>query len=175
MDAREMRGGLGYTMTPQGGLMDVTERGRMVRAQLLGKKTNLCPFGCQDHHLNEHGICRHLVGYTVDGKTYEPLVRKKGRYIVQVPRTSVPLPKIHPDDEQEFEDGPPQVKDVEATDTIRWIGSQGRVYRPAPGEKPIAAPEPAPVWTPGQLAAIDKIVQAALERVTAPAAITEEA
>jgi hypothetical protein len=35
---------------------------------------NYCPFGCCLADMDENGACRHLVGFTNDGKTYEPLV-----------------------------------------------------------------------------------------------------
>ena len=44
-----------------------------------GKKISYCPFGCEPDDLDEYGHCRHLIGYTNDGKTYErtgPLMRK---------------------------------------------------------------------------------------------------
>lgn len=39
----------------------------------LGEKVNFCPFGCGTHDLDEQGYCRHLVGFTTDGKSMEPL------------------------------------------------------------------------------------------------------
>jgi len=33
---------------------------------------NHCPFGCADEQLDKHGWCRHLIGWTEDGKTFEP-------------------------------------------------------------------------------------------------------
>ncbi len=32
---------------------------------------NHCPFGCQREHLDEHGYCAHLMGFTNDGKVFE--------------------------------------------------------------------------------------------------------
>lgn len=32
---------------------------------------NLCPFGCDHTELDEQGYCRHLVGWTDDGKQME--------------------------------------------------------------------------------------------------------
>lgn len=51
----------------------------------LGEKVNACPFGCADEALDDLGLCDHLVGYTDDGKTMEPVVRVKGRVTVRVP------------------------------------------------------------------------------------------
>lgn len=39
----------------------------------LGEKVNACPFGCQTEDLDDLGYCDHLVGFTTDGKTYEPM------------------------------------------------------------------------------------------------------
>ena len=42
------------------------------KAQALsGEKVNACPFGCELEELDEHGYCRHLVGFTTDGKVLE--------------------------------------------------------------------------------------------------------
>ncbi len=41
----------------------------------LGGVVNFCPFGCEDRDLDDHGYCRHLVGFTNDkSKGYEPMV-----------------------------------------------------------------------------------------------------
>lgn len=40
----------------------------------LGGVVNACPFGCREEDLtNELGYCRHLKGFTRDGKTFEPI------------------------------------------------------------------------------------------------------
>ena len=42
-------------------------RSELMRAQagaLSGEKVNFCPFGCSDDELDDHGYCRHLVGFT---------------------------------------------------------------------------------------------------------------
>ncbi len=49
------------------------------RGLLTGQVANLCPFGCSDGHLDDYGYCFHLVGFSNDKKTYEPLVSKNGR------------------------------------------------------------------------------------------------
>jgi hypothetical protein len=38
-----------------------------------------CPFGCRmdDEGVDQNGYCRHLVGFTNDGKTMEPLVKHR--------------------------------------------------------------------------------------------------
>lgn len=48
-----------------------------------GEVINFCPFGCQDHQLDDHGYCGHLVGFYNGGSTYEPRkVRKKDKRII---------------------------------------------------------------------------------------------
>jgi hypothetical protein len=49
-----------------------------------GEKVNFCPFGCEMDDLDEQGHCRHLIGYTTDGKHMEPLLEVRGRRTVQV-------------------------------------------------------------------------------------------
>lgn len=39
----------------------------------------LCPFGCGEAQSDDHGYCKHLVGFTDDGKTMEArLVNREG-------------------------------------------------------------------------------------------------
>lgn len=45
------------------------------KARAAGKKFNACPCGCTEQQLNEHGYCRHLIGWSNDGKFYEPRMR----------------------------------------------------------------------------------------------------
>jgi hypothetical protein len=46
-------------------------------------KDTYCPFGCTLEEGNERGYCDHLVGFTTDGKKYEPLkVRTNGDWMV---------------------------------------------------------------------------------------------
>lgn len=42
-----------------------------LKASAAGGKLNLCPCGCDEKDLNEHGYCKHLVGFTVEGKVIE--------------------------------------------------------------------------------------------------------
>lgn len=52
-------------------------RSELVKAQSRAKgKVNACPFGCTLPQLDDNGYCRHLIGFTSDLKTYEPLVRE---------------------------------------------------------------------------------------------------
>lgn len=43
-----------------------------------GEVANFCPFGCEDHDLDDRGWCGHLVGFYDRGATYEPRVRRAG-------------------------------------------------------------------------------------------------
>lgn len=38
---------------------------------------NLCPFGCTNEELNDIGHCKHLIGFTSNGKTFEPQIKRK--------------------------------------------------------------------------------------------------
>lgn len=52
--------------------------------QSINDVINFCPFGCEDHELDEHGYCGHLIGFYSKGTSFEPRVRRKkdGRVIV---------------------------------------------------------------------------------------------
>lgn len=47
-----------------------------------GETVNFCPFGCEEHELDERGYCPHLVGFSNDGKTMEPFVQKGDQRVV---------------------------------------------------------------------------------------------
>jgi hypothetical protein len=77
-----------------------------IEQSLTGEKVNFCPLGCEIAHLDMVGYCRHLIGFTNakfgpkdllpgetpgalifkggEGKGYEPMVRRRGRRVVQV-------------------------------------------------------------------------------------------
>lgn len=38
---------------------------------------NHCPFGCQE--VDERGYCRHLIGFTNNGRTLEPIIQIKDK------------------------------------------------------------------------------------------------
>lgn len=93
-----------------------------------GDKVNFCPFGCEDKHLDEHGYCKHLVGFTNDGKAYEPMKRNAvGRRVVQVPTKEVGM--------EQDDDGvmqkvfAPVLPPVQKTDVLVPISVSSRVYR----------------------------------------------
>ncbi len=76
-----------------------------------GEVVNFCPFGCDTPHLDEHGYCPHLVGFTANGRTYEPRVRREDGRIIT--------------------DGS-QPRKVKAGDQLVRITSSSRVYRAVP-------------------------------------------
>lgn len=39
-----------------------------------GEVINMCPFGCEVEDMDDNGYCDHLVGFTNDGKEYEPMI-----------------------------------------------------------------------------------------------------
>jgi hypothetical protein len=43
-----------------------------------GEKVNFCMFGCDDSDLDDNGYCRHVVGFTKDGKVMEPFLPPDG-------------------------------------------------------------------------------------------------
>lgn len=44
-----------------------------------GEKLNFCPFGCEVEDLDDNGYCKHLVGFTEDGKAFEPMREDKNK------------------------------------------------------------------------------------------------
>lgn len=52
---------------------------------LTGEKVNACPYGCDMEDIDDNGYCKHLVGFTNDGKGMEPMVMDdRGRRMVRV-------------------------------------------------------------------------------------------
>lgn len=129
MDAREMRGGMGMTMTPQGKLVDVSLEGQLRRARATGQVMNLCPICGPNGKTDPHGYCMHLVGFAVSDTEFEAMVRKKGLFVIEVPRTRQQLPPAFEGDDPEWEDGPPQYSAILTTDIKVKVGSQTRIYR----------------------------------------------
>jgi len=99
---------------------------------LAGQKVNACPYGCKVGDLDEHGYCKHLVGFTEDKKTYEPMVRRGGRRIVQVPmKPSGEMEQVENDDGT-YSEKPIMVPDYprcERGDVFVQITTSFRVYR----------------------------------------------
>jgi hypothetical protein len=72
-------------------------RSKLVKAQnqFNGAPTKhvcACPFGCNfERGLDDHGYCRHMVGFSADGVTFEPVIRdpKAGRRNTKMPTKDV--------------------------------------------------------------------------------------
>lgn len=87
----------------------------------LGEKVNVCPYGCTEEDLDDRGLCDHLVGYTTDGKTMEPLVAVRGRKTVQVP---------------DGPDGKPRRVPIPAGAHLERITTSARVYHRGNDKQP---------------------------------------
>lgn len=46
---------------------NLSELMRRKAQALAGRVVNMCPHGCEDHELDDHGYCRHLIGFTKPG------------------------------------------------------------------------------------------------------------
>lgn len=56
---------------------------RLKQTTTTGEKVNVCPFGCTADDIDEHGYCCHLVGFTNDGRTMEPMkLNEQGKRFV---------------------------------------------------------------------------------------------
>lgn len=102
------------------------------KAAAAGLIVNACPFGCEDHQLDEQTYCKHMVGTTDpdDDRIFFPM---KWRDDVQTPGVK----------RFRFIDGSdPQM--VQKTDVLVRITTCSRVYRDTPAQtKPTAATPPA--------------------------------
>lgn len=59
-----------------------------------GTVVNFCPFGCEDHQLDENGWCAHLIGFYNGGNTYEPRIRRKSdKRIIVSGKARLPMEK----------------------------------------------------------------------------------
>lgn len=150
MDARQMQAGMSYRVTPSGIQEAGTLQARINRLRSQGfKPTGICPFHCDEHEMDEHGYCRHLVGFTnatdreiQEGKgLMEPMKRRRGRYVVQVPRERYRTDEVEEEEERDaegnlhtievpvWEEGPPQLEPILATDQVIRLTATARVYR----------------------------------------------
>jgi len=60
--------------------MPLSEEAQELRASVFGEIRVHCPFGCTKDDADEYGYCPHLVGFTNDGKTYEPIEQQYSRF-----------------------------------------------------------------------------------------------
>lgn len=94
-----------------------------------GRLVNACPFDSNNAHLDANGYCRHLVGFSNDGKFYEPLVMgARGHRVVQCNMI---------EDEELSEPGGepyliPELLAVQEGDLLIPISVSSRVYRNVP-------------------------------------------
>ena len=96
---------------------------------MKGQVVAACPYGCTVEKMDEHGYCKHLVGFTSDCNKYEPMKRVNGKRVVQC--------KMVPLEGQTSEEGEPlmvpQLEDVRPTDKLVRISVSYRVYRDVDG------------------------------------------
>lgn len=126
-------------------------------------KVNACPFGCDFKDLDDHGYCRHLIGFSNDGKRFEPMIRDPGtgRRIVRC--------RQRPTDEvAEWDDEgvprmmkvmEPMLDNVRKNDVLVRISISYRVYRDVGGTKPTPKFEP-------QKGSEDEVVKSQFEAMT---------
>lgn len=101
-----------------------------------GEVVNVCPFGCANKHLDQNGYCLHLVGFSADKETFEPMVRRGGgRRVVQVKRRVEPAGIDPATGETEYDEGDPQLEKVRPGDQLVRITTCYRVYREGSPEK----------------------------------------
>lgn len=110
------------------------------KERAAGRKFNACPCGCTDQMLNQHGYCRHLIGWTNDKKWYEARQRVTRTGLDGKPDGS-PYERVgamEPDPEGEpFLDDEgrkilplrPVLHEVLPTDILIASGGSWRVYR----------------------------------------------
>lgn len=93
-----------------------------------GEKVNVCPFGCTDPELDDNGYCRHVVGFTNDGVTYEPFeMGPHGRRQVRGDKPQPIMPK----------------------DKLVRITTSSRVYREVPPDEALTEAQLEALTTPG--------------------------
>jgi hypothetical protein len=115
-----------------------------------GGVLNHCPFRCTIDKLDELGYCEHLIGFTTNGQTLEPL-KARLRQVFDIStgrpmRDEITGKPILETDGTFFVDGRPQsLQPVLKGDVVKFVtqdGKQaisGRVYRGKPGD-----PSPTP-------------------------------
>lgn len=64
-------------------------------ASMTGKKANACPYNCEIQDLDESGYCDHLIGFSNDGKTFEPMIIGESDRRIVRPRRSAKGSILH--------------------------------------------------------------------------------
>lgn len=115
------------------------------KEKAMSGKVNACPFGCDFKHLDEHGYCKHLIGFSNDRRTFEPMVRD------QQNRRRLVRPKMKTVQEvaEYDDDGKPVMADVREPmldkilpgDVLVRISTSYRVYRGPGRDAAGAAPQ----------------------------------
>ncbi len=103
---------------------------RLMQATLAnkeGKVLNFCPFGCEGEDLDHMGYCDHLVGFTNDRKSYEPMEIQDGMRIVQLRRPLIETKTRRGKLVQR--EGPPILEPCLPGDKFEQITTSWRVYR----------------------------------------------
>jgi hypothetical protein len=119
-------------------------------------KKSHCPFGCKDHQTDEYGYCFHLLGFTNDKQTFEPV-----KPLIRLDKDRVPydtgyqtvlggkkiqkVADLNPRFEVRFVNPERTVVDRGIVSQVKaWVSD--RVYQniPEPPERePLSAPNPA--------------------------------
>ena len=115
------------------------------KAARKGEKYNACPYGCQLDDLDDHGYCRHLIGFSNDQKTFEPMFvdPHRGERIIR-PRMEIIKGTKKSRDRL---GNPGDIKrkpiweEVKPTDKLIQITSSYRVYRDVDKVEPPPLPE----------------------------------
>lgn len=128
---------------PQARSANLSELMQAKSRAAMGEKVNFCPFGCEDREVDEHGYCRHLVGFldvggeirgseiikkSYVGRDFEPMRRGKGG------RYSIDSYVI-----TESEEVVNKYDKVQENDVLVRVTTSARVYREAISPKPKAA------------------------------------
>jgi hypothetical protein len=132
-----------FEMTPQGPRPRSANHSPLMRALThtqQGEVVNACPFGCPNEDLDDHGYCRHLVGFTVPGdeKHYEPMVETVRGRVVKVDRDRRAT-GAEDQDGPVYKEGKARYEEVKKGDELRWITVSARVYRDVDRQKAVKA------------------------------------
>lgn len=92
-----------------------------------------CPFGCGVEDCDDNGYCRHLVGYTTDKKSMEPMVFEDGRYSIKCRREPIPGQRPHNPALGQEEKTRPVLDEVLEMDQLMQVSGSYRVYRDTDG------------------------------------------